>query len=530
MLNVRLSDRPAESGGLTTTAGVLALPVVPAGNDSAPAGDTTTDSPGAALAPGVDIDPELAAEIDAYLEDITHAGRGGQIVTLPRPTRTPRRVLLVGVGADDEPGWRAAGAALARAAKAEDDLVVAMPEAAGADSEARVRGVAEGLWLASYQFRLTTPRTPPAIDRHARRPEPVTDTLLDEGLHRVTLCVPDADALAGTLEDAHTVATATYLARDLTNMPSEEKTPAWFAAQIQAIAAGNENLSVRVVEGEQLAAEGFGGIVAVGSGSDRGPRLVELSWAPPTASCHVVLVGKGITFDSGGICIKPVAGMKLMRKDMGGAAAVMSATLGAAEMGLPVRVTALAPLAENSVSGTSFRPGDIVHHYGGGTSEVLNTDAEGRLVLADALAYAATTLAPDYLIDLATLTGANAVALGKRIGALYSENDDLIETLTEAATSAGERVWRMPLHDDYLRDIRSELADVANSSNSGAGSITAALFLREFTGVARDRWAHIDMSAPSWADSADGELTKGATGWGVRTLLRWLEALPAEAA
>jgi leucyl aminopeptidase len=211
---------------------------------------------------------------------------------------------------------------------------------------------------------------------------------------------------------------------------------------------------------------------------------------------------------------------------MGGAAAIIAATFGAAELDLPVRVTALAPLAENSVSGTAFRPGDVVRHYGGRTSEILNTDAEGRLVLADALAYAADRLRPDVLVDLATLTGANAVALGKRTAALYSDNDALAGMLSRAATEAGERAWRMPLYDDYLREIRSEVADIANSSDVGGGSIMAALFLREFTGDSRPVWAHFDMSAPSWSDNADGELVKGATGWGVRTLLRWLASWP----
>jgi leucyl aminopeptidase len=242
----------------------------------------------------------------------------------------------------------------------------------------------------------------------------------------------------------------------------------------------------------------------------------------------VVLIGKGITFDTGGICIKPREGMKLMRKDMGGAAAVIAATLGAAGLGLPIRITALAPLAENMVSGTAFRPGDVIRHYGGQTSEITNTDAEGRLVLADALAYAVRQLKPDLVVDLATLTGANAVALGKRTAALYSESDELAEQLAQAASAAGERVWRMPLAEDYVEALGSEVADFANAADGGAGSILAALYLREFVGAARGRWAHLDMSAPSWADSGDGELVKGATGWGVRTLLRWLASLSPE--
>jgi leucyl aminopeptidase len=208
---------------------------------------------------------------------------------------------------------------------------------------------------------------------------------------------------------------------------------------------------------------------------------------------------------------------------------VLAATLGAASLRLPVRITALAPLAENMIDGASFRPGDVVRHYGGQTSEILNTDAEGRVVLADALAYAVRRLRPDVIVDLATLTGANAVALGKRTAALYSPSDELAEQLERAAAAAGERVWRMPLVEEYVEQLGSDIADIANSAGSGeAGSITAALYLREFVGAARDRWAHLDMSAPTWADSADGELAKGATGWGVRTLLRWLASLGEE--
>ena len=240
----------------------------------------------------------------------------------------------------------------------------------------------------------------------------------------------------------------------------------------------------------------------------------------------MVLVGKGITFDTGGIWIKPAEGMMLMRKDMGGAAAIMAATLGAAEMKLPVRITALAPLAENMVSGSAFRPGDVIRHYGGVTSEILNTDAEGRIVLGDALAYAAEQFDADYLIDLATLTGANMVALGKRTGALFTENDELARLAgagrrpRPASRCGGCRCPRTTSEGHPQR--RSPTWRTAAPARVRS---TAALFLREFTGELRPRWAHIDMSAPSWAASADAELAKGATGWGVRTLLRWLEAL-----
>ncbi len=455
-----------------------------------------------------DVPDDLRDLAAAFLIDGAHKGSAGSVQMLPRPGETPGRLLLVGIGAGDEAGWRAAGAALGRAAQQHERLTVAL----GADTpSAATRGLVEGLQLASYRFRLTTP----AADG-------------DPTLKSVTVLVAEPDRYAEAVRVAEITAEATTLARDLTNMPSREKTPAWFARRISQAAARRPGLAVRVWEPRELAAEGFQGILAVGGASTRPPRLLELRWHRETADQgpHIVLVGKGITFDSGGIDLKPRDAMKLMRKDMGGAAAVMAATLGAAALDLPLRITALAPLAENMVSGAAFRPGDVVRHFGGRTSEILSTDAEGRLVLADALAYAADRLRPDMLVDVATLTGANAVALGKRTAALYSENDHLAEQIAEAARAAGEKVWRMPLAEDYLEELASDVADLRNVTTSGtAGSVTAALFLREFTGSARDRWVHLDMSAPSWADGADGELVKGATGWGVRTLLRWLGAV-----
>ncbi len=519
MLNIRLSDRL-----MNANPQILAVPVA------------AVPRPRLQTVGGV-VHADLRTQLNAFLADSDHSGKAGTISTLPRPLATPRRVLLVGVGDGDEHGWRAAGAALARAAAKDDELTVILPESASAGA---ARGLAEGLWLASYTFNLTQRRTGSVIDGEAEAPvrlnapgrgtaEIFVDPDPEQALQKVTVLVADAGDpdrdYESALAEAYSVATATRFARDLTNMPSEEKTPAWFADQVTKVAAGKAGLDVRVWAGSELADAGFGGVVAVGSGSTRAPRLVQLSWQPPDAdesTRHIVLIGKGITFDTGGICIKPRDGMKLMRKDMGGAAAIIAATFGAAELNMPVRITALAPLAENMASGSAWRPGDVIRHYGGRTSECLNTDAEGRVVLADALAYAAAELRPDVLVDLATLTGANAVALGKRTAALYSENADLAAALTNAAADAGESAWRMPLVDDYVRDISSEIADVANSSSAGAGSIAAALFLRDFTGDARANWVHIDMSAPSWADSADGELAKGATGWGVRTLLRWL--------
>jgi leucyl aminopeptidase len=468
---------------------VLALPVL---------GD-----PAGVPATALRVPPDVLDEAHALLAAADDPADAGAVQPLPRPLREPGRLLLVGVKGGDEAGWRAAGAGLTRASARETSITVALPEDAAPDA---VRGVAEGSWLASYRFRI-------ADDGGATR------------LAEVVLAVAEPDRYGDALAAARATAEATFLARDLTNTPSSTKNPAWFAEEITRAASGRDGLTVRVRGPEELAADGFGGILAVGGGSASGPRLVETSWRPEGARTHVALVGKGITFDTGGISIKSRDAMKLMRKDMSGAAVVTAAALGAAAMDLPVRVTALAPLAENMVSGSAYRPGDVIRHYGGLTTESTNSDAEGRLVLADALAYAAAQLSPDLLVDLATLTGANAVALGRRTAALYSDNDQLAGALSAAATAAGEQVWRMPLPADYVEYLGSDIADFHSSPDRGAGSVVAALYLREFTGDLRDRWAHIDFSAPSWVDSADAELATGATGWGARTLLRWLATL-----
>jgi leucyl aminopeptidase len=422
---------------------------------------------------------------------------------LPRPLRTPGKVLIVHVAAGDEGGWRAAGAAAAHAVALDEELQVALPDDASPEA---VRGLAEGLWLGGYRFRGA-----PEQSRSAS----------------VALITETPGRYGESLGQAQTTARATYLARDLTNTPSSEKNPAWFADQVVAEAATRPGLTARVRDPEQLRAEGFGGILAVGGGSATPPRLVELSWRPDGASWHVVLVGKGITFDTGGISIKTREGMKLMKKDMGGAAAIVAATLAAADLGLPVRVTALAPLAENAVSGSAYRPGDVITHYDGTTSESTNSDAEGRLVLADALGYAVAHLDPDVVIDLATLTGANSVALGKRTAALYSHDDGLAAALIAAGHAAGEQMWRMPLPEDYVEYLRSDIADRHSSPSRGAGSVVAALYLQEFLGDKVNSWAHLDMSAPTWAEQSEGDLTKGATGWGARTLIRYLARDPA---
>jgi leucyl aminopeptidase len=302
------------------------------------------------------------------------------------------------------------------------------------------------------------------------------------------------------------------------------KGPAWLADQAEQ-AAATAGLGCRIWDEDALAADGFGGLLAVGSGSARPPRLIELSYRPDGAQAHIVLAGKGITFDSGGLSLKPNDGMKLMKTDMAGGAVVIAVLSALAELGVTARVTGLIAAAENLPSGSAYRPGDVITHYGGRTVEVLNTDAEGRLVLADALAYADAVHQPDALVDIATLTGAARVALGTSLGALYATDDTVAAGLLAAGQASGDRLWRMPLVQDYTDALDSPVADLAHVARPGtagsyAGSIAAALFLREFTGGRP--WAHLDVAGAARAGSDDGEITRGATGFGTRLLLRWL--------
>jgi leucyl aminopeptidase len=333
--------------------------------------------------------------------------------------------------------------------------------------------------------------------------------------------VREADEHSAPVARAEAIAGAVALARDLANTPSATKSPRWLADEAVRV-AGESGLTARIWPEAELQAHGFGGILAVGSGSARPPRLIELSYEPQGVRTHVVLVGKGITFDSGGLSLKPNDAMKLMKTDMAGGAAVIAAMSALARLGISHRVTGLVAAAENLPSGSAYRPGDVITQFGGRTVEVLNTDAEGRLVLADALAYADAVLEPDQVVDLATLTGAARIALGTSHAALYCTSDEMAAGLIAAGRESGDRVWRMPLVGEYADALESPVADLAHVArdNAPAGSILAALFLREFTGGRA--WAHLDIAGAARSTADDGEVAKGATGFGTRLLLSWL--------
>jgi len=317
--------------------------------------------------------------------------------------------------------------------------------------------------------------------------------------------------------------------------PSNVKNPEWVVARATEWAA-EQGLELRCWDETELAADGFGALVAVGAGSASPPRLLQITYrpkaslnsAPEAAAAQrpVVLIGKGITYDTGGLAIKPREAMVPMKTDMTGAGAVLAALLACAEAQIAVPVIALLPLAENAVGGRSYRPGDVIQPYGGPSVEIFHPDAEGRLVLADALAYAASQLDPRILVDLATLTGAASQGLGRRHAALFTALDDEADRFAVAAKASGEQVWRMPLVEEYRPALDSEVADlnqISTDRHISGGSIMAALFLREYT--AGLPWVHLDIAGPARRDSTEHEVNKGATGFGARLLLRWLETL-----
>jgi leucyl aminopeptidase len=440
----------------------------------------------------------------AEVEPVT--GRAGEVTRLPVLGDGPwPRLLLIGVGDGGPRDLRRSAAALARAVRGKPRLVTTLGIGGG---PAGVRAVVEGLVLGGYSPPVggLTPRTDSA---------PVG---------RVELIGDQRDP---AVERGRLHAGATALARDLAETPANLKTPSWLADRAERVAA-ERGLGVRIWRGADLEAAGFGGLRAVGGGSASPPCMVRLDYRPDGArsgSRPVVLVGKGITFDSGGLSIKSRDAMVPMKTDMTGAAAVLAALAGAGRAGVRRPVVGLLPLAENAVSGSSYRPGDVVG-LRGRTVEVSNTDAEGRLVLADALSYADAEIDPDLVVDLATLTGAASLGLGRRHAALYTDDDALAAALERAGQDSGEPVWRMPLVEDYRGLLDSGVADlrqVSSDSHSGGGSIVAALFLREFAG--RRRWAHLDIAGPARSDKDEYEVTRGATGFGARLLLRWLEGL-----
>ncbi|MBS1695393.1 MAG: leucyl aminopeptidase [Actinobacteria bacterium] len=481
-------------------ASVLIVPVV--------SGDG--DDTGASVVANSFLDAEATGEIEVALKALGATGGSEQLTRVAVPSLPVGSVLAVGLGKIRD-SWpsdtirRAAGVA-ARSLNGTEAVVTTMSEL---DLEATV----EGLILGAYRFsEFRSAKTSPK----------------DRGLRKITVLAPDAKAATkASAERAVAIAAAVATARDLVNTPPNHLFPAEFAKRAKELgeAAG---LEVEVLDEKVLARKGYGGVIGVGQGSSRPPRLVRLVHrgsqlaTKPASAKTVALVGKGITFDTGGISIKPAANMHHMTSDMGGAAAVIATVVLAAGLQLPIDVIATVPMAENMPSATAQRPGDVLVHYGGITVEVLNTDAEGRLVLADAIVRACED-DPDYLIETSTLTGAQTVALGARTPGVMG-SDEFRDRVAALSQQVGENGWPMPLPEELKDDLKSTVADLANVSGSRyAGMLVAGTYLREFVadGV---QWAHLDIAAPAYNTGGPwGYTGKGGTGVPVRTMFAVLE-------
>ncbi|WP_028636846.1 leucyl aminopeptidase [Nocardioides sp. URHA0032] len=439
-------------------------------------------------------------------------GKSGEVVKVPTAGAIPSPLLvLVGLGRNqDATAVRRAAGVAARAVTNAASVAVALP----ADSAELVRAVTEGWELGGYAFT--------AYKKDEKKDGPGEVVVLSAAARRKEVIT--------AFEESRVVTRAVAATRDWVNTPPGDLTPPKFADAVVAATKevtrgrGAPKIGIRVLDEEELAELGCGGILGVGMGSSAAPRLVELTYAPKGARHHLALVGKGITFDSGGLTIKPAASMNDMKSDMAGAAAIVQATYAIATLGLPVRISAFAPMAENMVSGSSMRPGDVLTMYGGTTVEVLNTDAEGRLILADAL-MRATEQQPDVILDVATLTGHMVVALGDRISGVMGSDDVVADVLVAAAT-AGEEMWPMPIPEAMSERITSsKVADLSQHDwIRWGGGLFAAAFLREFT--AGLPWAHLDIAGPSFnSGSAWGHQTPGGTGVAVATLVDFARAL-----
>ncbi len=439
----------------------------------------------------------LAPDLDAVaplLDAHRFEGKPGQSLFVSSDGVVDR-VLLVGLGdeADAEDLRRAAGGA-ARQVNGHEVVATTLHHVGidGADE-----AVALGFQLGAYSFdEYKSDASPSATSRLV---------LVGEG--------------SGDLDRANAIADGVKLARDLVNRPARDKSPRALAA----IAADlHADVSVTIYDESEIADKGFGGLHAVNLGSDEPARMVVLEYRPEGAEKTVAFVGKGIVFDSGGLSIKPASGMETMKTDMAGAAAVFGAVQAIATIGAAVNVIGITPLTENMTGGSAQRPGDVLKAYNGKTIEVLNTDAEGRLVLADGLSLAAE-MEPDLVIDIATLTGACKVALGTNIGGLLSNDDEAADQVLAAAHAAGEKLWRLPLEDEYRSLVDSDIADMKNTGGRFGGTITAALILREFVG--ETPWVHLDVAGPARADKTEHYVTKGGSGFGVRTLVAVAEGM-----
>jgi leucyl aminopeptidase len=457
----------------------------------------------------VALDEALQKKLFTHAARAKFTGGSGQVLDVPSFGLLPAaRVVLVGMGklkrGPDAPALRAFAATAARQAVSASSLALALPEkTAGAPL---LRAVGEGVGLGAYRFA--------KYFTGKRKPE--------GELGSVEICRQGRPAPAEikALQLGFAIAEAVGLARDAVNEPPNELTPEGLAEIARGIAKRGK-LKLKILDKKGIAAAGMKLHYAVGQGSTNEPRFIHLSYAPAKPKAKLAFVGKGLTFDSGGLCIKPAQGMGEMKSDMGGAAAVLALMEALIHVKPAVEVHCIVGAAENMPDGSAYRPGDVFGSLDGKTVEIINTDAEGRLVLADALAYA-KNLEPDLIVDAATLTGACLVALGKTCSGFYVEDNRTAKRFEDAASLAGEQFWRLPLLEDLREQLKSDVADLKHTGERYGGSITAALFLQEFVGDTA--WLHCDVAGPVLGERARGIYPKGGTGHPVLTFVNFVES------
>ncbi len=464
---------------------------------------------GAPWSQGADaVDAATGGALKAALADAAFSGKTGSTFVLPTPSQLgAKRIVATGldIGSASLDDVRSAFGSAALAARGSKSASVACFVPDGEQRSTDVyRAASEGFLLGLYTFQTYRSKED------------------NSGVDRLIFAGEETQDSAEGVRLGQALASGIYLARDMIFEPGNTIFPESLA-EVARETARHMELEYEVFDERQLAGMGAGAIVAVGQGSEHPPRLVRMTYSPPGESkATVALVGKGITFDTGGMSLKTGEGMVPMKTDMAGAAAVLGAMRAIAELDLPFTVHGILAAAENTPSDTAYRPSDVLKAMNGKTIEVISTDAEGRLVLADALVYAAG-LGSEIMIDLATLTGAKVVALGSESVAVFANDDALARDIIDAAGEAGELFWQMPLWDSMRSQLDSEIADMKNTGGRAGGSITAALFISEF--AEGKRWAHLDIAGAAWASSTKGYTPKGATGVGVRTLVNYLERM-----
>jgi leucyl aminopeptidase len=458
------------------------------------------------------LDERMGGQLRAVLEAEKFGGKPGQVTHVHTAGKVPAaRVVVVGLGpraqVTAEIVRRAASAGLRRARDLGARRVAIELLGDGLPARQRAHAVVEGAILGTYTF-----------ERYKREKS-------DKVVEALTVIAPDArerPAVSDGAKSGEVFAMATWFARDLVNGPANEVHPSHLA-KVAAEVAREGRLGIKVLERNDCAKLGMGAFLGVAMGSEQPPKFIHLTYRPSgRARRRVAIIGKGITFDAGGLDLKPAEGMLRMKDDMSGAAAVLGIMRALPKLKPPVEVHGLIAATENMPSGSALRPGDVLRAMNGMTIEIGNTDAEGRLTIADALAYAAKHVKPDEAIDMATLTGACVVALGPLCSGLLANDQGLADRLLAAAETAGERIWQLPLIDEYREQLKSEVADLNNVGQRGGGAITAALFIREFAGEMK--WAHLDIAGAAFTEKDLPLAPKGGTGVAVRTLLAYLVA------